>query len=137
VLLNASILLLVITYSDMSKAGPDGAQSSYGSVHLIANTTKGASIFQNRCSMCHSTQQGIRNYGPNLHGVFGRQAGSLPGYDYSADLRNSRIVWNAETLSEYLADPHRGKRRDKMPYPGLSSKADRDDLISYLEQATR
>ena len=79
----------------------------------------------------------MQKIGPNLHGLFGRQAGSLPEYDYSADLRASHIVWNALTLDEYMADPHRGRPRDKMPYPGLSSKTDRDDLITYLEQATR
>jgi cytochrome c2 len=52
-------------------------------------------------------------------------------------MRASHIVWNAQTLDEYLADPHRGIPDAGMPYPGLSSKTDRDDLISYLEQATR
>jgi cytochrome c2 len=88
--------------------------------------------------MCHAPQEGgPDNLGPTLHGLFGRQAGALPKFNYSPDLRNSRIVWNAQTLDEYLAEPHRGRPGDKMPYPGLSSKTDRDDLISYLEQATR
>jgi cytochrome c len=52
-------------------------------------------------------------------------------------MRNSGIVWNAQTLDKYLADPHRDSPGVKMPYQGLSGKTDRDDLISYLEQATR
>jgi len=52
-------------------------------------------------------------------------------------MRASRIVWNAQTLDKYLADPHRGIPGAKMPYQGLSSKTDRDDLILFLEQATR
>ena len=103
-----------------------------------ANAVKGAEIFQTRCSMCHELQVGeSTKYGPNLQGVFGRKAGSLPGYNYSVDLRVSSIVWDAQTLGEYLADPHRGGRGTKMPYPGLSSKTDRDNLIAYLEQVTR
>ena len=90
--------------------------------------------------MCHELQAGdSTKYGPNLQGVFGRKAGSLPGYNYnySPDLGRSNIVWNAQTLDDYLADPHSGRRGDKMPYPGLSSKVDRGNLISYLEQATK
>ena len=84
--------------------------------------------------MCHVTQKaGSDKFGPNLHGLFGRLAGSQPGYGYSADLHDSRIIWNAQSLDEYLADPHKGRAGDKMPYPGLSSKTDRDDLITYLD----
>jgi cytochrome c2 len=51
-------------------------------------------------------------------------------------MRASGIVWGAQTLDVYLADPHKDIPGDKMPFPGLPNKADRDDLISYLEQAT-
>jgi cytochrome c len=88
--------------------------------------------------MCHTIKESDSNKsGPTLHDLFGRQAGSVPGYKYSQDMRASKIVWNAQTLDVYLADPHRGIPDAGMPYVGLSSKPDRDDLISYLEQATR
>jgi cytochrome c len=135
----AFVLVLLVTIPDVARSGPSEPQvRTDRQIQLAANAIKGASIFQNRCNMCHSTEEGGRNkIGPHLHGLFGRQAGTLPGYDYSVDLRTSRIVWDAQTLDEYLADPHRGRPGDKMPYPGLSSKTDRDDLIIYLEQATR
>ena len=135
----ACVLVLFVTIPDVARFGPSELQvETDRQIKLAANAMKGASIFQNRCDMCHSTQEGgVQNIGPNLHGLFGRQAGSLPEYNYSADLRASRIVWNAQTLDEYLADPHRGRPGGKMAYPGLSSKTDRDDLITYLEQATR
>ena len=135
----ACVLVLLVTIPDVARSGSSGLQESPDrQIQLVASSMKGASIFQNRCDMCHSTQEGgAQKFGPNLHGLFGRQAGSLPEYNYSADLRASRIVWNAQTLDEYLADPHRGRPGDKMAYPGLSSKTDRDDLISYLEQATQ
>jgi cytochrome c2 len=50
-------------------------------------------------------------------------------------MRASGIVWGAQTLDVYLTDPHKDIPGDKMPFPGLPNKADRDDLISYLEQA--
>lgn len=115
---------------------PDALAQQPGSVH--ANVAKGAAIFETRCSMCHAIREGDSStYGPTLHGLFGRKAASLTGYAYSPDLRGSGIVWNAQTLDEYLADPHSGKQGVKMPYPGLSSKIDRANLIAFLEQATR
>jgi cytochrome c len=135
----ACVLVLLVTIPDIARSGPSRPHVlADRQIQLVANSEKGASLFQNRCSMCHSTQEGVPSkLGPNLHGLFGRRAGTLPEFDYSPDLRNSRIVWNVQTLDEYLADPHRGRPGDKMPYPGLSSKTDRDNLISYLEQATR
>jgi len=132
-------LVLFVAIPDIARPGPSGPQAPANrQIQLVANAEKGALLFQNRCTMCHSTQEaGPNKYGPNLHGLFGRRAASLPEYDYSNDLRSSRIVWNQQTLDEYLADPHRGRRDGKMAYPGLSSKTDRADLISYLEQATQ
>jgi cytochrome c len=105
---------------------------------LVADTQRGAGLFQSRCGICHTVQEGgPTKLGPNLHGLFGRHAGSLPGYNYSPAMRASGIVWGAQTLDVYLTDPHKDIPGDKMPFPGLPNKADRDDLISYLEQATR
>lgn len=103
---------------------------------LVADTQRGAGLFQSRCSICHTVQEGgPTKLGPNLHGLFGRHAGALPGYNYSPAMRASGIVWGAQTLDVYLTDPHKDIPGDKMPFPGLPNKADRDDLISYLEQA--
>lgn len=104
----------------------------------MADSQRGLQIFQSRCAMCHSVQAGGPNkFGPNLHGLFGRRAGSMPGYNYSPAMRASGIVWGAQTLDAYLANPHRDIPGDKMPFAGMPSKADRDDVISYLQQATQ
>lgn len=105
---------------------------------FVVDAQRGAGIFQGRCSVCHTVQAGGPNkLGPALHGLFGRRAGTLPGYNYSPAMRASGIVWSAETLEAYLANPHKDIPGDKMPFPGLPDKADRDDVISYLEQVTR
>ena len=135
----ACVLVLSAIVPDIARAGHAGPRlSADPRLVWIANPQKGAALFQNRCSTCHMVQEGGPNkIGPSLHGLFGRQAGTIPGYNYSADMRASRIVWNVKTLDEYLRDPHRGIPSANMPYLGLSSKTDRDDLISFLEQATR
>lgn len=43
--------------------------------------------------------------GPNLHGLFGKQYGSTPGFSYSAASKNKEIVWEEKTLYDYLLNP--------------------------------
>ncbi len=134
----AFVLAVALLIPGLADAGPTGPRVPVAArALLVADAQKGAALFQKRCSTCHTVEEGPNKIGPHLHGLFGRQAATLPGHNYSADLRASRIVWNAQTLGKYLADPHRDMSGGKMPYPGLSSKANRDDIISYLEQATR
>ena len=50
--------------------------------------------FARKCSVCHTlTPSDGNRAGPTLHGVFGRKAGSLPGYPYSEGLKQSELVW--------------------------------------------
>ena len=133
------ILALTVLFTDLT---PAGAREPFVPANrpltLVASPQKGAALFQNRCATCHTVQAGgPQKFGPPLHGLFGRQAGAVSGYNYSTDMRASRILWDAQTLDRYLADPHRSIPDAGMPYLGLSSKTDRDDIISYLEQATR
>jgi cytochrome c len=107
----------------------------------VADVQHGEQIFQSRCSVCHTLQAGAPNkFGPNLHGLFGRHAGSLPGYNYSSAMRGAGamgLVWSAVTLDPYLENPHKAVPGDKMPFPGIPGEQDRQAVIAYLEQATR
>ena len=56
---------------------------------------RGEMIYRD-CMICHSLDQsGIRS---KHRGVFGRKAGTTAGYDYSAALKSSNIVWSDDTL---------------------------------------
>ncbi len=60
------------------------------------------------CAGCHDTRADLgHRVGPNLHGVIGRRAGSAPGYAYSDAMKNSGIVWDAQTLDAFLASPQK------------------------------
>jgi cytochrome c len=89
------------------------------------------------CAACHAVENGVNNIGPSLYGVFGRKAGELADYRYSAALKRSGITWTAQTLDEFIADPQKLVPANRMPYGGMPDAGDRADLIAYLQQATK
>jgi cytochrome c len=95
---------------------------------------RGETIYH-KCQGCHSIDR--NRVGPMHKGLFGRQAGSLPDFDYSAAMKNSGIVWNEQTLDRFLADPRGVVPGTKMTYAGIKNAKDRADLIAYLKEATK
>lgn len=94
--------------------------------------------FQRKCSVCHTlTPDGANRAGPTLHAVFGREAGTLPGYVYSKALLESNVIWNEQTIARLFDDgPDVMMPGTKMPIQRLKSVTRRDDLIRYLKSAT-
>ena len=90
-----------------------------------------------RCRSCHTLTEGGANMtGPNLWGVFGRQAGSHPRYNYSNALSSAGFAWDAERLDHWLENPRTFLPGNKMSFPGLPEDADRRDVIAYLKVET-
>jgi cytochrome c len=81
--------------------------------------------------MCHLAEGG--GQGPSLVGVFGRKAGSAPGFAYSAALRDSGLTWTAPQLDRFLADPGGAVPGTAMPIKIIDARR-RADLISYLRR---
>lgn len=94
--------------------------------------------FARKCSICHSLTPGDqRRAGPTLHGVFGRRAGTLPGYIYSETLQGSDIVWNEQTINALFDQgPDHYIPGSKMPMQRITQAQDRADLIEFLRSAT-
>jgi cytochrome c len=90
----------------------------------------GAKVYQD-CMVCHSLDQ--NEIGPKHRDVFGRKAGSVPGYGYSAALKASNIVWNETTLDEWLTDPQAFVPGTKMIF-SVDDAQDRADVIAFLKE---
>ncbi len=100
------------------------------------DVAKGEARFQ-ECAACHKLEAGVNEVGPSLHGVFSRKAGELSDFRYSPAMKRSGVVWTAETLDKYIADPQAFIPANRMPYAGMASANDRADLIAYLQKATK
>jgi cytochrome c len=94
--------------------------------------------FARKCSVCHTlTRDGGNRAGPTLYRLFGRRAGTSPGYSYSEALKGSEIVWTEETVSRLFADgPEHFVPGSKMPLQRMSDPGEREALIAYLKRAT-
>jgi len=99
---------------------------------MAQDAAAGKAVFQSQCSICHSVQQGRNLIGPSLFGLFGRKAGQVPGFHYSAANEASGLTWNATTLDPYLTSPSTVIPHTIMSYPGLKDAKKRADLIAYL-----
>jgi len=120
----AAVLSLVLGWSVQAAAATGG------------DPEEGARVFRS-CAACHTLESGEHRTGPSLAAVFGRQAGTAPGFTrYSPALKQADVVWDAATLDAWLADPEALIPGNRMTFPGIPDAAARADLIAYLEAAT-
>ena len=86
------------------------------------------------CMACHTAVAGAPNMtGPNLHDIFGRKAGTAPGFSYSDAVKAAGWTWDAEQLDTWLSGPAKALPGTKMTFAGLPNPKDRIDLIAYLK----
>ncbi len=96
----------------------------------------GKKVF-NKCKACHDLAAGKNKIGPSLNGLFGRTSGTVEGFKYSDAMKGAAIVWSEDTLDAYLADPKGNIPGNKMVFAGLKKEDDRENVIEYLEEATK
>lgn len=96
------------------------------------NSAAGRIVFEKRCTGCHSLEQ--NREGPVLRGIFGRPAGHVPNFVYSAALQGSHITWNELTLDEWLTDPDAFVSGNNMEFRVVKAQ-ERSDLIQFLKES--
>ena len=85
-----------------------------------------------QCRTCHSLEEGKNLTGPSLHGIIGRPAGQVAGYNYTPANKSSGLIWTAEQMFTYLETPRTTIPGTKMTYAGLKDPQARADLIAYI-----
>ena len=110
----------------------DGPERSF--LRNPEDMPNGERQFMRKCSICHAlTPPPSRKAGPSLHGVFGRQAGTAPGYSYSDILTGSDIIWSDDTIDALFdLGPDHYIPGSKMPMQRITAAQDRQDLIKFL-----
>jgi cytochrome c len=95
-----------------------------------ADMNRGRDLWEAKCTGCHSLD--ANRVGPLHRGVFGRKAGTAPGFAYSAAVRNAGFVWDEARLDQWLAGPAKLLPGSRMGF-AVADPADRADIIAYLK----
>lgn len=105
-----------------------------GAAAAAGDSAAGETAFK-ACRICHQIGENARNFvGPELNGVYGRPAGTVPGYNYSDAMKHSEIVWDEATLTKFLQKPRDVVPGTKMAFPGFESDSEIANVIAYLRQ---
>ncbi len=111
---------------------------------FAGDAAAGKDVFK-ECLACHSVEAGKNKVGPSLHGVVGRQAGSVDGFKYSKPMQEKNaggFSWTPENVAAFIKAPKQVVPGTTMSYAGLANapkyKADPEaaaaNLIAYLNE---
>jgi cytochrome c len=70
--------------------------------------------------------------GPVLGGVYGRKAGKVPGFTYSAPLQSLAITWDDASLDKWLTNTDSLIADNDMAFRVVNPD-ERADIIRYLK----
>jgi cytochrome c len=109
------------------------ALAALAALAAIAQTPAkgGKEIFEKRCGGCHALDRDKE--GPRLGDVYGREAGTVATFEYSAALKKSKLKWTDEALDKWIADPEKLVPDTDMAFH-VENADERRQIIGYLKQ---
>ena len=91
-------------------------------------------LFVSQCGTCHTMEPNAPpRQGPNLAGVFLRQAGTVPGFRYSPGFGHAAFVWDEAHLDAWLTNPQKLISGTVMVYR-QANPAIRAGIIALLKE---
>ena len=87
-----------------------------------------------KCGVCHAVEKDVSKIGPSLYGVVGRKAGTLASYpNYSDQMKASGVVWDENTIAEFVKNPRTFIKNTRMLFIGLKNDQEIANLVAYLK----
>src|SRR6266700_3811853 len=98
------------------------------------DAANGKAAFVRQCAICHTVDKdGPNRFGPNLFGILGQKAGSVPGFMYSRAFKAAASWdWNEDLVAGWIGAPGAMVPGTAMGIFQGVAQGDRDDLVAYL-----
>jgi cytochrome c len=107
---------------------------AFASPAAAGDPAAGQRVF-NQCRACHMVGENARHtVGPQLNGLFGRQAGEIEGYNFSNAFDDIDKVWDEENFAVYIRNPREVTPGTRMVFAGIRNDQQIADLTAYLMQ---
>ena len=124
----SGLAMLVFTFSLMTSA-----HANEDDLYRDAMIAAGYAAFQHRCIACHSMDASKNSFGPSLHGIIGRKAGSLPRYAYLKAMKNAGFVWDDNYLRDWIHDNEKFLPGTRMRHVSITDITEQDYLLAFIK----
>lgn len=113
----------------------ENPSTGIGNAQTPAGESNNRPIAFLQCVACHTiTEDSGGKTGPSLLNIYDQKVGQVEGYNYSEAMAASDVVWDRQTLSDFLAAPNAVVPGTKMIFAGIKDEAKRAAIVDYLEE---